>query len=76
MLSIYYLFYNKYSTSRYNMMTNCKTKKAGGNRRIASWPENLGKRQNIFFFSFVLLKWEQFTVVNYISIFMLYNFKR
>ena len=49
MLSIYYLFYNKYSTSRYNMMTNCKTKKAGGNRRIASWPENLGKRQNIFF---------------------------
>ena len=53
------------------MMTNCKTKKAGGNRRIALWPENLGKMQNIFFFSFVLLKWEQFTVVNYI----LYNFK-
>ena len=34
MLSIYYVFYNKYSISRYNMMTNYKAKKAGGNPRI------------------------------------------
>ena len=45
-------------------MTNYKTKRAGGNRRIALWPENLGKNQNVFFSNFVLLKWEQFTVVN------------
>ena len=30
-------------------MTNYKTKRAGGNRRIALWPENLGKNQNVFF---------------------------
>ena len=30
-------------------MTNYKIKKAGGNPRIALWPENLGKNQNVFF---------------------------
>ena len=41
-------------------MTNYKTKKDGRNPRIASWPENLRKNQNVFFSNFVLLKWEQF----------------
>ena len=61
MLSIYYVFYNKYSGSQY-MMTNYKTKKAGGNP-IALWPENLGKNKNVFFCNFVHLKWAQFTTV-------------
>ena len=30
-------------------MTNYKSKKAGGNPRIALWPEKLGKNQNVFF---------------------------
>ena len=41
------------------MMTNYKTKKAEGNPLIALWPENLGKKQNVFFSNFVLLKREQ-----------------
>ena len=53
---LYYAFYNKYSISRYNMMTNYKTKKAGGNPRVALWPENLGKNQNVFFFQVFSIK--------------------
>ena len=45
-------------------MANYKTKIARENPRTALWPENQGKNQNVFFFNFVLLKWEQFTVVN------------
>ena len=45
----YYVFYNKYAISQYNMMTNYKTKKAGGNPRIALWPENLEEIQKTFF---------------------------
>ena len=42
-------------------MTNYKSKKAGGNPRIALWPEMLGKNQNVFF-QFCSIMWEQFTV--------------
>ena len=38
------------------MMTNYKTKKAEGNPLIALWPENLGKKQNVFFFQFCSIK--------------------
>ena len=62
-MSIYGIFYNKYSISCYNMITNYKTEKTGVNPTItALWPENLG--ENHFLKNFVLLKWEQFTVVN------------
>ena len=64
MLSIYYVFSNKCSIYRYNTMPNYKTKKAIENPRTALWSENSGKNQNVFFSNFVLLKWEQFTVVN------------
>ena len=38
------------------MMSNYKTKKAGRNPRVALWPENLGKNQNVFFFQVFSIK--------------------